>query len=386
MSSLYFDNAATTIPSKKSIEAYNETLVNFPGNPSSSHALGQKARECLKIARERIANSLDIDAPSSIIFTSSATESNNIVMQSPIMGLKKGRIIISKSEHPSVAENKTILEHLGFEVVCLSSKYGLVDEEELKNKLTPDTILVAIIYVNNTNGAVNDIPSLANTVKEYNKEMHKNILFHTDAVQSVGKFHISARDLTKCGVTSFSLSSHKFNAPRGCGILYSTSETIRSLSKGGGQENTKRGGTENLASIVATGVALKDTEDNIESAVSHYTSLKETLIRELTKSIGSSFKVLSPQESTPGIVSLSLKGLIGEIIVRALSDKGIYIGTTSACSSNAKKSDKNALTNMGYSSMDAQGTIRVSFSYENTTDDVIMLTKVLSDVYQKYHT
>ena len=385
MSSLYFDNAATTFPSEKSMMVFSDTLIRFPGNPSSSHRLGQEAQSCLTNARKQVASLLNIKDLSSVIFTSSATESNNIVMQSLILGEKRGRIIISSSEHPSISENKTVLEHCGFEVVTLKTEYGTVTKEELIKNLTPDTVLVAIMYVNNVNGAVNNIPMLARTVSDYKNEMHKNILFHTDAVQAAGKIHLDADKLKEAGVTSFSLSGHKFNAPRGCGILFATSVQTRSLSKGGGQENTKRPGTENLAAILATAASLKDATEKTEIQKKHYAELKDILLSMLLKKLGNALKILSPEASTPSIVSVSLKGLAGEITVRATSEKGIYIGTTSACSSNAKKSEKKSLINMGYSAQDERDAIRISFSENNTKDDVITLANALIDIYQKYH-
>ena len=385
MSSLYFDNASTTFPSENSVKVFNATLTQFPGNPSSSHKLGEEAFKCLTQAREQVASLLCTDEPSSIVFTSSATEANNIVMQSLIACEKRGRVIISDAEHPSIAENKTILERCGFEVVTLKTEYGIVNKDELMKKLTPDTVLVAIMYVNNVTGAVNDIPTLASTVLEYKNNMKKNILFHADAVQAAGKISINADTLKKCGVTSLSFSGHKFNAPRGCGILLSSNALIRSLSKGGGQENGRRAGTENLAAICSTAAALKKALEDIKTTEKHYSELKATLIGELNKKIGSSLKVLSLENSTPAIVSLSLKGLAGEITVRAASEKGIYIGTTSACSSNAKKSDKKALVNMGYSAQEERDAIRVSFCKDNTKDDVLTLCNTLSDIFQKYH-
>lgn len=385
MSSLYFDNASTTFPSENSVKVFNATLTQFPGNPSSSHKLGEEAFKCLTQAREQVASLLCTDEPSNIVFTSSATEANNIVMQSLIACEKRGRVIISDAEHPSIAENKTILERCGFEVITLKTEYGIVNKDELIKKLTPDTVLVAIMYVNNVTGAVNDIPTLASTVLEYKNNMKKNILFHADAVQAAGKISINADTLKKCGVTSLSFSGHKFNAPRGCGILLSSNALIRSLSKGGGQENGRRAGTENLAAICSTAAALKEATENIKTTEKHYSELKATLIGELNKKIGSSLKVLSLENSTPAIVSLSLKGLAGEITVRAASEKGIYIGTTSACSSNAKKSDKKALVNMGYSAQEERDAIRVSFCKDNTKDDVLTLCNTLSDIFQKYH-
>lgn len=385
MSSLYFDNASTTFPSENSVKVFNATLTQFPANPSSSHKLGEEAFKCLTQAREQVASLLCTDEPSSVVFTSSATEANNIVMQGLIACEKRGRVIISDAEHPSIAENKTILERCGFEVVTLKTEYGIVNKDELMKKLTPDTVLVAIMYVNNVTGAVNDIPTLASTVLEYKNNMKKNILFHADSVQAAGKISINADTLKKCGVTSLSFSGHKFNAPRGCGILLSSNALIRSLSKGGGQENGRRAGTENLAAICSTAASLKEATEDLKTTEKHYSELKATLIGELNKKIGSSLKVLSLENSTPAIVSLSLKGLAGEITVRAASEKGIYIGTTSACSSNAKKSDKKALVNIGYSAQEERDAIRVSFCKDNTKDDVLTLCNTLSDIFQKYH-
>lgn len=386
MGSLYFDNAATTRPSQLSIDAYNKALEVYE-NPSSSHSGGDRAKKLLENARKEAAIALGLNEGDSrqIFFTSSATECNSIVLQSVIRNYKSGRVIISNAEHPSVKNNKFILERCGFEVIALTSKNGKVECADLQKALTPDTVLVSIIYVSNLIGTKNDICTLAKTVKDYSRQSGKDITFHTDCVQAIGKTEFSLLELHNSGVDAASFSGHKFYSPRGTGILYSSKQNIRSLSEGGGQESGVRGGTENLASIVATVEALKEEQKFIKNHIKTIQLLKTTFLNEI--SAFPFVKLLTPSSYTevvPSIVSLSLNGLPGEITVRALSSMGILVGTTSACSANTKKNERNALSLLGFDSKTAEGAIRISFSKENTADDVITLAKAIEKVYNTY--
>ena len=386
MGSLYFDNAATTKPSNLSVNAYNKALEIY-ANPSSSHSEGDKAKKALNKARKETALALGLQDGDEkhIFFTSSATECNSIVLQSVIRNYKSGRIIISSAEHPSVKNNSFILERCGFEVVMLPSKNGKVEEDDLKNALTPDTVLVSIIYVSNLIGTKNDILMLSKIVKGYSKSIGKDITFHTDCVQAIGKTEFLLSELKEAGVDAASFSGHKFYAPRGTGILFSSKSSIRALSEGGGQESGVRGGTENLASIIATTEALKEEQNLIKNHIKTIQVLKDTFLDKIT--LLPFVKTLTPgdnYETVPSIISLSLKGLPGEITVRALSNMGIFVGTTSACSANAKKNERNALSLLGFDAKTSEGAIRVSFSNKNTTDDVITLANAIEKVYNTY--
>ena len=388
MSNLYFDNAATTFPSPESVKEYVRILNKFPGNPSSSHTLGKKSKEFLEKTRESVASSLDLDNKNEIYFTSCATESNNIVLQSLLFLNKKGRVILTNSEHPSISNNQTILKQYGFDVKIAKSKNGIVTLNAIEELLNEDTILVELIYINNILGTKNDILSLGDCIKSYSNKIGKTILFHTDAVQTIGKTEISLNELKKHGVTSASFSGHKFYAPRGTGILFSTSPLIHSLSRSGGQENGTRGGTENLASIGSTAFALKNTIENIKNDINTISKLKNIFLEKLSQT-QIKYKILSHLDnstSVPNILSLSIMGLPGEVCVRALSEKGIFIGTTSACSANAKSEEKNALSVMGYSKDVSTNAIRISFSHDQTEEDIHKCVTALNNVYNEYST
>lgn len=384
MSSLYFDSAATTPPSFSSINAYNEALKYFE-NPSSAYDNAKKVKVLLEEARLRCASSLSLSKEEAhhLFFTSCATESNSIVLQSVIRNYKTGRVIITNGEHPSVKNNSFILKRCGFEVISLPSKNGFVNPLDLEKALTPNTVLVSIIYVNNVIGTKNDISSLASLVKNYAKSISKNITFHTDCVQAIGKTEFSLNEFTTSGVNAATFSSHKFYAPRGCGILYSNSDNIRALSEGGGQENGRRGGTENVAAIYAASIALEEEQKLIKNHIKTISLLKDEFLKKI--STLPFITVLTPKEnSVPSIISISLKKMPGEITVRSLSKSGISIGTTSACSANAKKNEKNILQDMGFSPSNAESAIRISFSPLNTIEDVNTLALELEKFYNTY--
>lgn len=383
MKRLYLDNAATTIPSDASINELNRVLREIPGNPSSSHKLGLEAKNTLRNARELVSGALSVPSKH-IFFTSGATESNNIVLQSLIGEHKKGRIIITDGEHPSIKSSESILKKCGFEVVRAKAKHGITTREDIEKLLTPDTVLVSVIFVNNVLGTKNDIEGISASVKAYSKEASRPILFHTDAVQAIGKCELNLSLLKN--VDALSLSGHKFNAPRGCGILYTKSPLVRSLSKAGGQEEGVRGGTENLAAISATALALKEAVSNLEAKLSGMRELKSRFL-ELLKELLPKARILSStvdEESVPNIISISLPGLPGEVALRALSEENIYVGTTSACSANAKKDEKNSLTLMGFDPKEAASALRISPSYDTSLEDITYLAHTIRKIYNIY--
>ena len=389
MPNLYFDNASTTFPSSKAKGEMLRILETYPGNPSSSHAYGKDAKRFLEETREDVATLLGLDKSfkNYIYFTSSATEANNIVLQSLLNSPSfKGDVIITNSEHPSITSNVGILEKMGFRILRAKAKNGIVTREAVEELLTPNTVLVESIFVNNILGSKNDIADIAKCVKDYSLRIGRRIHFHTDAVQSIGKTEFNLSSLMECGVTSASFSSHKFYAPRGAGILFLSSDKVQALSQGGGQERGLRGGTENIAAIGALKVALEDVQNNIKNDIKKISILRKTLLDNLSSS-KVRFKVLSPTldgSFVPNILSIALLGLPGEVCVRALQEKGISVGTTSACASNAKKSDKNALALMGFSKSESASAIRISFSHSQTQDDVNALSDALESVYSCY--
>ena len=235
----YFDNAATTPVSPGALEEYGRVSREVTGNPSSNHRMGTKAKALLEEKRESIASMLGVEAKN-IIFTSGATESIALFFQS-LLWMGKGTVIMSRIEHEAVTSWDTFLRANGWSVVTIKAKGGFVSPEELKSALTPDTKAVFIMSVNNVTGAVEPVEELVRTVREYEKENGKRILFFSDSVQALGK---TGLDLKGWDIDGASFSAHKINGPRGIGMLYAKNpDIIRPLAPAGGQERGKRGGT-----------------------------------------------------------------------------------------------------------------------------------------------
>ncbi|MFA7019527.1 MAG: aminotransferase class V-fold PLP-dependent enzyme, partial [Sphaerochaetaceae bacterium] len=234
----YFDWAATAPISEQALYTYHKVAKEYPGNPSSLHKEGQRSAKRLAAEREKTADLLQV-APEQIYYTAGGTESNSIVLNSLLWKRKPGRIIFSGLEHSSILQYRHFLETKGFEVISIRSPGGFVDIEALQENLTDNTQLVCVMLVNNILGTVQDLTSIAKILRQRAKPIH----LHCDAVQAVGKISFNLSDLD---VDSASFSAHKFQGPRGTGILYQKSNTLQSLSRGGGQEQGLRSGTEHL--------------------------------------------------------------------------------------------------------------------------------------------
>ncbi|MCK9599389.1 MAG: aminotransferase class V-fold PLP-dependent enzyme, partial [Sphaerochaeta sp.] len=242
----YFDNAATTSMSRSALDAYTKAVVQYRGNPSSLHQEGRDAKAFLEQTRADLAGLLGVD-PLSLTFTSGATESNAIILNSLIWKERKGQVILSGIEHPSVSEYARLLKQLGWKVTTLAAPNGFVQKEDLQKALSSETRLVCIMLVNNVVGTIQDVGGLVEVVRAFESE-HNNrkIHVHTDATQALGKIRF---DLQAMGIDSASFSAHKLHGPRGVGLLYNTNAGIESLSRGGLQERGLRPGTENIGGI-----------------------------------------------------------------------------------------------------------------------------------------
>lgn len=369
---IYFDNAATTLLSKKASEEYIKTSLLYPGNPSSIHRLGIKAKKELEKRREHIASLLSVD-PNSIIFTSGATEAISLFFQS-LLWMEKGTIIISRIEHEAVSSWVPYLKKMGWNVIFLKAKGGFVSREDLFSSLTPNTKAVAIMSVNNTTGAIEPIEELVKCTREYEKKNGRKILFFSDSVQALGKIDLR---LKEWDVDGASFSAHKINGPRGIGFLYSKNpELIRPLSQAGGQEKGKRGGTENLAAIASLDVALTSYLENREENEKRIREIKEYLVREITK-IG--LNIFSPQNSSPYILSIEAP-LPSEVFTRMLMDKNICVSSGSACSNNAKGKTEGILEAMGIQNQRAKKAIRISMCNDTTMLEAEELIKALREI------
>ena len=369
---IYFDNAATTKIYDDALTSYVQVSQKFFGNPSSLHQLGVDAYQVLTKARAQVASLLSVQ-PEEIFFTSGGTESNNWAIKGT--ALEKSvfgkHIITTKIEHPSVIQTCKQLERLGFEVTYLDvDSKGIVSVHQLKENLRKDTILVSVMAVNNEVGAVQPIAEIAKVLEEY-----PSIHFHVDAVQAVER----ASQLLAIGrIDLLSLSAHKFHGPRGVGIMYKKfGRKIQALLTGGGQEKGERSTTENLPGIVATTKALRMALE--EKSVTG--ELRSQLWKELATK--PEIRIFSPEDGASHVLCFAIKGVRGEVVVHAFENHGIYISTTSACSS--KKADSSStLYTMDVPTEWATGAVRVSFSNDNTKEEVEQFIKVLHQLMKQF--
>ena len=369
---IYFDNAATTKIYDDALTSYVQVSQKFFGNPSSLHQLGVDAFQVLTKARAQVASLLSVQ-PEEIFFTSGGTESNNWAIKGT--ALEKSvfgkHIITTKIEHPSVIQTCKQLERFGFEVTYLDvDSKGIVSVDQLKESLRKDTILVSVMAVNNEVGAVQPIAEIAKVLEEY-----PSIHFHVDAVQAVER----ASQLLAIGrIDLLSLSAHKFHGPRGVGIMYKKfGRKIQALLTGGGQEKGERSTTENLPGIVATTKALRMALEE-ESVTGE---LRSQLWKELATK--PEIRIFSPEDGASHVLCFAIKGVRGEVVVHAFENHGIYISTTSACSS--KKADSSStLYAMDVPTEWATGAVRVSFSNDNTKEEVEQFIDVLHQLMKQF--
>ena len=371
MFDIYFDNVATTKPSKDVADVMYETLTGDYGNPSSLHSKGLDAEHIVKNSRKIIADSVKASADE-IIFTASGSEANNLaIIGAARMFRYKGEIITSKVEHKCVLECMNALENDGFKVHYLDvDENGVVSVEQLKSLLNKDTQLVSIMHVNNECGAVQPINEIYAAVKEFNSE----ILVHTDNIQGYCKF-----DLTSKSCDMMSVSAHKIHGPKGIGALYVRKGVrLSPVIYGGGQEKGLRGGTENVPAIAGFAKAVETFDNNISVVL----DIKKHIAKRVTTEIPKVYVNGDADNSSPYILNIAMIGLRSEIILHSLEQKGIYVSSGSACSSN-KPSPSHVLTAMGYKPERVDSSIRLSFSNENTMEEADAFCDALAEISLK---
>ncbi|WP_416151504.1 cysteine desulfurase family protein [Salipaludibacillus sp. HK11] len=364
---VYFDNSATTRPYSEVVEAFSSVSLTYFANPSSLHSLGKESEQLLTHARKNIASLLNVNSKE-VYFTSGGTEGNNLALKGTARQLQsRGKhIITTKIEHSSSYETLTELEKEGFSVTYLpTDNHGKVDVEEIKNQLRDDTILVSIIHVSNELGTIQPVEDIGKLLLKYPK-----VVFHVDHVQGVTKVPLNFHD---AGIDLCTLSAHKFHGLKGTGVLYvREGVNVSALFSGGQQERGVRPGTENLAGIVSMTKALRLAL--IES------SKKIELMRELNKSIEKQLleipgvNVNSPSNRAPHILNVSTPYLKPEVIVQALAEKGIFVSTKSACSSKQFEPSR-ILQASGFSDENASSSIRISLSFDNTSEEADFFVK-----------
>lgn len=370
---IYLDNSATTMPCKKAIQNINCALVDNWGNPSSLYDFGFKAQLLVDSTRKSVSQMLKC-REEEIYFTGSGTESNNTAIIGAANARKKrgNRIVTTSIEHPSVLETIKRLEDDGFDVVYLKPQSnGVVSVEDLKNAINQNTILVSMMLVNNETGAIEPVKEAAKIIKDVNSPA----LLHCDGVQAFGKMPVNLNDL---GVDLFCASGHKIHGPKGVGILYiKKGVTIKPLLTGGGQEKNMRSGTESVPLIYGLQGAidsLGNISENLKEQKQLWLYAKDVLLDTGIVNINSC------DDSLPYILNISVGGYRSETLLHFLEAQGIYVSSGSAC---AKGEGSYVLREMGLAKNRIDSALRISFSRDNTKEDIDALKDALICATQK---
>lgn len=369
----YFDHAATT-PVRE--EVIKEMIPYFGveyGNASVMYSLGRSAKKAINKAREQIANTINCN-PHEIYFTSCGSESDNLAIKGFAYANKEkgNHIITSKIEHHAVLDSCKTLERQGFRVTYLNvDENGKIDMNELLNSITPETILISIMFANNEIGTIEPIEEIGKIAKE------RNIAFHTDAVQAIGNTRI---DVQKLNIDMLSLSGHKFYAPKGVGALYvKNGVEFEKLQDGGEQEQNKRAGTENVAEIVGLGKAIELIYNEYDEYNAKLRELRNYFFSELQKNF-ENIKINGDLENRlPGNANVSFKNVDGSELLFKLDEYGICASAGSACST-ANPMPSHVLTAIGLEKEMLNGTLRFSFGKDNTKEDIDYLINKLKEI------
>ena len=376
---IYLDNAATTSMRQEVVDEMVPYFSENYGNPSSLYSIAQIARDAVDESRENVAKILNCK-PSEIIFTSGGTESDNMAIIGVAKALKEmgGHIITTKIEHHAVIHAMEELESIGFRISYLNvDEAGFINLDELESEIKNDTSLVSIMLANNETGAIQDLPKISQIIKNKAKDLQREIYIHSDAVQAAGKLDL---DTKKLGIDLMSLSGHKVRGPKGVGCLYlKRGIPISPIIVGGGQERQRRSGTENVPGIVGFSKALALANEEKNKFNTHCRKLTDLLKLRLQNLEYEHIIVTPNEDSLSNILNVCFKGFEGEPILIGLDMEGIFASSGSACSS-ASLEPSHVLVSMGIDPKLAVGSIRFSFSYENTPEDVEFLIESLENV------
>lgn len=374
---IYFDNSATTKIDSSVLDTYNKVSKAYFGNPSSLHDLGETTTGLLTQSRKLIANLIGVKE-GEIYFTSGGTEGDNWVIKGTAFekAAYGKHLITSEIEHPAVKESIKQLQRMGWEVTYLPvDKNGVVSVKELKAALREETVLVSVMAVNNETGSIQPIDAIGTVLKDY-----PSVHFHVDAVQAVGKVDFRIGENSRVDMAVF--SGHKFHGPRGTGFVYvKQGRKLESLMSGGGQETGQRSGTENVPGIVAMAKALKIAMEQQSEKQGKMRKLMDSL-RQYLSSLDF-VTIFTPEESAPHILCFGIKGIKGEVTVHALEKEGIFVSTTSACSSK-KQAESSTLTAMGIPKSVAETAIRVSLTDLNTQEELNRFVDTFNTIYQSF--
>lgn len=371
---VYVDNAATTPLSQSVLEAMTPYLTAHFGNPSSLHKAGQTTRKAVEDAREQVATLLGADRADEITFTSGGTEADNLAVLGVMARSKKKHLITSVIEHPALLDTCKYLEKQGCTVTYLPvDKHGMISLDDLKSAMTEETALVSIMMANNEIGTIEPIAEIGAICRE------KKVLFHTDAVQGVGHIPVNVKDLN---VDLLSFSSHKINGPKGAGVLYVRKGVLISpILHGGGQERNRRSGTENVANIVATAKALSDAVTHMDTHMSHAKALRDRLVEGIMK-IPYTHYTGHPEQRLSGTASFVFEAIEGEGLLLLLDMNGICCSTGSACATGSLE-PSHVLMAIGLPHEIAHGSLRVTFGYQNTQEEVDYIIEKVTQAVER---
>lgn len=382
----YLDNSATTRCSDRACQLMVDLLTKDYGNPSSLHMKGIEAERFVETAKKKIAKTLRV-SEKEIIFTSGGTESNNLAIIGAAMANRRAgnHIITTSIEHASVENPMEFLKEQGFDITYLSvDENGIISLEELEEAVTEQTILVSMMQVNNEIGAIEPVAEAAELIKKKNPAT----LIHVDAIQSYGKMYIYPK---KLGIDMLSVSGHKIHGPKGSGFLWVKEKTkLKPLILGGGQQKGMRSGTENVPAIAGLGEAAEEIYENLDEKRAHLYGLKQRFINGIERLEGTRVNGKIGEDSAPHIVSVSFEGIRSEVLLHSLEDRGIYVSSGSACSSNnhaGKQKGSKTLRNIHLKENLLDSTLRFSFSVHTTEEEIDYTLEVLGEllpVLKKY--
>jgi cysteine desulfurase len=377
MKRIYMDHSATTPVAPEVLEAMLPYFCERFGNASSLHSFGLEAKEALEASREKVAALLGAK-PEEIIFTSGGTESDNLALKGiAYRNREKGRHIITTSiEHPAVLETCRRLQKEGFEVTFLPvTKEGLVDPAVLESAIRPDTILISVMHANNEVGTIQPLEEIGRLATE------KDIYFHTDAVQSVGKI---STDVNAIGVDLLSLSAHKLYGPKGIGALYIRRGTrLESIIQGGGHERALRSGTENIAGIVGLARAADLARETMAEEGQRLVGLRDRLGSQILENVLDAWINGSMTKRLPGNLNFSFKFVEGESLLLFLDSKGVAVSTGSACSSH-KLEPSHVLLALGLKPEECHGSLRITMGRSNTEEEVEYVAGCITEAVERF--
>lgn len=376
MKTVYVDNNATTQVAPEVIDAMMPFLKDMWGNPSSMHTFGGQVAKHIDKAREQVAALLGAERASEIVFTSCGSESDNTAIRSALLSdPKKRHIVTTKVEHPAVLNLCKELEKEGYEVTYLSvDGEGRLDLEEFKNSIRDNTAVVSIMWANNETGVIFPIEEIADFCRK------RNVPLHVDAVQAAGKIPI---DLKNTPITYLAISGHKLHAPKGVGALYVRRGTkYHAWLVGGHQEHGRRGGTENVASIVGLGVACELAKKNMDDERTRVAALRDQLEKGLVESISRAFVNGDRKMRLPNTTNISFESVEGEAILLLMNEFGICASSGSACTSGSLL-PSHVLVAMGIPFTRAHGSIRFSLSRYNTEAEMAFILEKMPGIISR---